>query len=518
MAALRAWGMGVAVVLACGCAAGPGGGGAADGAADAPAGGADGDDGAGGMDGGPRWGDAGGDLGGVPRADAAADVPGGDALAGDSGVGDAQGGDSQGGDVHGGDTQGGDATLADTADPDAGPDAWSDAEDAGDAAQDAGDAASGDGGTVDAGQDAVATGQGTWDDPIPVATWPFVHHGDTTLAPAIVDAYGCAPATDESGGEVVYALDLDAPARLTVTVSDLAGDGVDVDVHLLSAPDAAACLARSNVSLTATVPAGPAWVVVDTWADAGVPLPGPYTLSIDREGADDCSAGVACPAVPPAPAALPPEPPGLGGCPPGMARVEAYCVDRWEAALVDDASGAPLSPYAHPPAGARAVSVPGAVPQAYVSGTQAAAACAAAGKRLCTDAEWLRACKGPAGDPYPYGPAAWAGFCNDARACHPAIQTFGTTEPWIWSSLGDPCIAQQPWGLAPAGAYEACESAEGLFDLVGNLHEWTADPAGTFRGGFYVDTVINGKGCAYVTTAHDVGHWDYSTGFRCCAD
>ena len=37
-------------------------------------------------------------------------------------------------------------------------------------------------------------------------------------------------------------------------------------------------------------------------------------------------------------------------------------------------------------------------------------------------------------------------------------------------------------------------------------------------GGFYVDTQINGNGCLYATTAHDTGHWDYSTGFRCCAD
>ena len=54
--------------------------------------------------------------------------------------------------------------------------------------------------------------------------------------------------------------------------------------------------------------------------------------------------------------------------------------------------------------------------------------------------------------------------------------------------------------------------------MMGNLHEWTADPDGTFRGGFYVDTVINGPGCLYATTAHATSHWDYSTGFRCCAD
>ena len=31
-------------------------------------------------------------------------------------------------------------------------------------------------------------------------------------------------------------------------------------------------------------------------------------------------------------------------------------------------------------------------------------------------------------------------------------------------------------------------------------------------------TVINGEGCLYTTTAHNMSHWDYSTGFRCCAD
>jgi hypothetical protein len=46
------------------------------------------------------------------------------------------------------------------------------------------------------------------------------------------------------------------------------------------------------------------------------------------------------------------------------------------------------------------------------------------------------------------------------------------------------------------------------------------DPAGTgiFLGGFFVDTVNNGNGCLYRTTAHPVTYWDYSTGFRCCAE
>jgi hypothetical protein len=207
------------------------------------------------------------------------------------------------------------------------------------------------------------------------------------------------------------------------------------------------------------------------------------------------------------------EEPGTGGCPAGMVRVDVFCIDRFEASLEG------WSPYFNPGAAPPAArSLRGAVPQAYISGVQAGAACAAAGKRLCTDAEWLRACGGPAGTTYPYGDTLAPGACNDARAVHPAVEYFGTTDPSIWSMLDHPCLDQLPDSLDPAGANAACVAAEGAYDLMGNLHEWTADPAGTFRGGFYVDTVINGPGCLYATTAHDASYWDYSTGFRCCAD
>jgi len=215
--------------------------------------------------------------------------------------------------------------------------------------------------------------------------------------------------------------------------------------------------------------------------------------------------------------------PGDGGCLlPGMVRVTTFCIDRYEASILEVLDGGatrPWSPYWNPGTRVlRAQSVAGAVPQGYVTQLQAAAACAGAGKRLCTDAEWLRACRGSTSTTYPYGNTRLPGVCNDARSVHPAIELYGTSASWIYSHIDSPCLNQLQPGLDRTGANPGCVTEDGLFDMMGNLHEWTADPNGTFRGGFYVDTVINGNGCLYATTAHAVTHWDYSTGFRCCAD
>ena len=94
---------------------------------------------------------------------------------------------------------------------------------------------------------------------------------------------------------------------------------------------------------------------------------------------------------------------------------------------------------------------------------------------------------------------------------------------WTYADFNDPRLNQLPGTLAKTGDYTRCVSPYGLYDCVGNLHEWGSDPAdakghGRFRGGFYGDAEVNGHGCLYVTSAHELAYHDYSTGFRCCAD
>jgi hypothetical protein len=218
------------------------------------------------------------------------------------------------------------------------------------------------------------------------------------------------------------------------------------------------------------------------------------------------------------------------GCPLEMARIDAFCVDRYEAYLVDlDDAGVehPHSPYGALDAGVtvRAKSAAGVVPQGYVSQIQAVAACAAAGKRLCTAAEFALSCRGPdAGNEYPYGGTVHqAGACNDGKP-NPVIELFGADAAgWTYADLNDPRLNAIDGGLAPTGSFPQCISPFGVADCVGNLLEWSADPPdvnghGRLRGGNYFNAELNGPGCLFVTSAHDLAFHDWSTGFRCCTD
>jgi hypothetical protein len=205
-------------------------------------------------------------------------------------------------------------------------------------------------------------------------------------------------------------------------------------------------------------------------------------------------------------------------CPGSMAHVGTSCVDKYEASLVElraDGTEAPFSPYVAPNGHhVRAVSSRGVVPQAHISMVEAKRACAASHKRLCRAAEWKTACKGPEATRYPYGNTRVAGACVDTNRRSPMNVLHGGERSA--RTMNDPRANQQANTLASTGANVSCTNGFGVHDMVGNVHEWTDD--GSFRGGYYLDTKLNGEGCDYRTTAHARDYYDYSTGFRCCAD
>lgn len=247
-------------------------------------------------------------------------------------------------------------------------------------------------------------------------------------------------------------------------------------------------------------------------------------------------------------------------CPADMVDVGGeLCIDRHESQLVDVFSGRELSPFYHPtrertrqsyaywtssertthaapwlsaaqllvpapPAWQltsdfrpRAVNRAGALPQGYMSGLLAREVCRNAGKRLCREHEWVRACRGERDRRFPYGDSYERGACNVGRQNHPAALLHGKAsmvhrDPRL-NRLAD---ADGPL-LRASGASSRCRSPWGddaVFDMVGNLDEWVDDPHGAFLGGFYARQTR--AGCAARVSAHPNPYFDYSLGVRCC--
>jgi formylglycine-generating enzyme required for sulfatase activity len=126
------------------------------------------------------------------------------------------------------------------------------------------------------------------------------------------------------------------------------------------------------------------------------------------------------------------------------------------------------------------------------SNAEAGQACAAAGKRLCDEAEWFIACQGTAGTVYGYGDTYEPATCN-------GLETFG-------AGL---------FHLLPTGILAACRSDYGAYDLNGNVWEHVAGGSRyTVRGGAYNcgNSELYHR-CDYIPT-----NWTPSAqGFRCCA-
>ncbi|WP_216673738.1 SUMF1/EgtB/PvdO family nonheme iron enzyme, partial [Pyxidicoccus fallax] len=139
----------------------------------------------------------------------------------------------------------------------------------------------------------------------------------------------------------------------------------------------------------------------------------------------------------------------------------------------------------------------GASPKVNVAWEEARTLCEQAGKRLCSEEEWEKACKGPGNARFPYGNE------YDPAACN----------------------TEAPQGadraLAASGTFQRCRSAYGAVDMSGNVAEWTSTrfdatedlthKGGSFDRQDYTSRCSARKGAAPTERSESVG-------FRCCAD
>jgi hypothetical protein len=129
---------------------------------------------------------------------------------------------------------------------------------------------------------AGSTPSGTAGNPKAVKSFPYVHNGNTSNSPSdLFDYYGADTSKKESGPEVIYAVEIDVPGKLIISVQD--GAGVDIDVHLCSDLEAYHCIARHDSLIEMDISKCGTWyVVADTWCNAsGAEFPGAYTLTLE---------------------------------------------------------------------------------------------------------------------------------------------------------------------------------------------------------------------------------------------
>ena len=158
----------------------------------------------------------------------------------------------------------------------------------------------------------------------------------------------------------------------------------------------------------------------------------------------------------------------------------------------------------------------GEFPIIMVSWYEARDACKTEGKRLCSEDEWTYACEGEEATPYPNGYSREASECINDR-------------PWrkfddqaLMPRTGPRAMAEldRLWQGVPSGTRAACKSKAGVYDMTGNIDEWTrssiaGERPSVLKGGYWGPVRTR---CRPATKAHDESHTFYQQGFRCCAD
>ena len=142
-------------------------------------------------------------------------------------------------------------------------------------------------------------------------------------------------------------------------------------------------------------------------------------------------------------------------------------------------------------------------PKVDVTWTQAQALCRARGKRLCSESEWEEACRGPENFTYGYGPEFDQDRCNTP---------YRVGEAW-----------SRDRGTANSGAFGGCTNEYGVYDMIGNVWEWTdgrfnEDRANwhVVRGGSWFHSVNLARASSRYGRHLDAEYSLDLVGFRCC--
>ncbi len=154
----------------------------------------------------------------------------------------------------------------------------------------------------------------------------------------------------------------------------------------------------------------------------------------------------------------------------------------------------------------------GEYPLVYSNFPESEALCAQAGKRLCSEDEWTFACEGEDALPYPYG------YDRDPDACI-VDKPWRPYDPAAYGKKGT-LVAEldKLWQGVPSGTQAKCKSPFGVYDMIGNVDEWTRSAFGgrqsILKGGYWGPVRTR---CRPTTRAHGEAHVFYQQGFRCCA-